>query len=61
LPYLQPGKPPEQVWLAVFRYLEMLFQLVKPKRVFYIAIDGVAPRAKMNNQRERRYRAANNV
>ncbi|VBB76269.1 Putative 5'-3' exoribonuclease 1 [Podospora comata] len=48
----------EQMFIAIFNYIEHLFGKIKPKTLFFMAIDGVAPRAKMNQQRARRFRTA---
>lgn len=36
----------------------MLVNILKPNKMIVLGLDGVAPRAKMNNQRQRRFKSS---
>lgn len=55
------GKQPENedvMFKNIIAYIEKILNLVKPQKLIYVAIDGVAPFAKINQQRMRRFKSA---
>ena len=48
----------EQMFIAVGQFVDDLVKIVRPQNLLFLAVDGPAPRAKMNQQRQRRFRAA---
>ena len=53
--------PHSKIYLDVCTTIDKIFHLIKPKKLLMISADGVAPRAKMNQQRSRRFRKNTNI
>ena len=47
-----------KMFIGIVTFIDKLFRTIKPKKGFFMAVDGCAPRAKMNQQRQRRFRSA---
>ena len=62
--YFRVGKKEfsdEELFQNISRYVELIFYAVKPTKVMFLAFDGVAPRAKINQQRAVRFRTVNKM
>ena len=55
------GLSDKDMFMGIMHYLNRIVDIVKPNQSIYMAIDGVAPRAKMNQQRSRRFRSAKDM
>lgn len=56
---LQPSLSFDEIMHDICQYLDhIVTRLVQPLKLMYIAVDGVAPRCKLNQQRSRRFRSA---
>lgn len=50
-----PQRMEESMFINIFSYIEFCVREVRPKNTLFLAVDGVAPRNKMNEQRARRF------
>ncbi|KAL8160404.1 hypothetical protein V2J09_001941, partial [Rumex salicifolius] len=51
----------KEVFTSVFEYVDRLFNIIRPRKLLYLAIDGVAPRAKFSRIKGGRYRCVSDI
>lgn len=56
-----PPKNEDEMFQNIRRYVDLIVRIIRPRELIYFSIDGVAPKAKMNQQRTRRFRAAQEI
>jgi 5'-3' exonuclease len=49
------AKKLEEIFVSIINYTNFVINIIKPRKTLFIVIDGVSPRAKMNNQRNHRF------
>lgn len=58
----QPAPTTEEaMMIEINKYIDRIMNVVRPRKILYIAIDGVAPRAKINQQRSRRFLVSSEI
>ena len=57
LEYKKPHRSQQDVFIDVCKSIEDIFLTVNPTKRLILVVDGPAPKCKLNQQRQRRYRA----
>lgn len=51
----------DDIYNRVIEYVDLLIDTVSPQKMLFISVDGVVPRAKVNQSRERRFKAGRHM
>lgn len=51
----------DDIYNRVIEYVDLLIDTVNPQKMLLISVDGVVPRAKVNQSRERRFKAGRHM
>ncbi|CAF1017177.1 unnamed protein product [Adineta steineri] len=49
------SKNEDEIIRRIFQSIDKIFSIVRPRKLLYMAMDGVAPKAKMHNQRSKHF------